>query len=646
MPWARVACPAILFLLNAAIIAPLFSVEYLDHMYSVEGSFIAIARVTMEHPLERLWWPWWNLGMPFENSYLPFLPWLSAITAKTFGWSPAHAYHSVVAFVYCLGAATMYALALVITRSPGIAFSTALIHSLISPSALLIPTIRADAGSAFAAQRLRTLVFYGEGPHITALALWPLAILLFWLALEKRRWWMFLAAGASAAAIALTNAFGAVALAIGVACLAVAREKMRMDLPALFVTGVLSYLAIAPWLPPSLLKVVRDNADASTTHSVIPAVCLLAATPVVWALSRRLPPAMRFVIFNAVLMCAITMLASLFQIRVLSQGERYHLEMGMALSLLVPMSIGLLPLRVRRGVIAAGIVFAAIQTYRHTAMARQLIRPVDFSNTIEYRTAIAMHKIFGQERVMVTGSPALWFNVFTDGQQLYGGHEPFNPNWPNMVAAFTIFTGTNAGPKDAEICTLWLRAMGAHAINVSGPGSPEPYHVFRRNFALFDGLLPVAWHEGDDIIYRVPQRHGGLARVVPASALVKDRPVHGLDVTQIRRYVAALDDPSIPVAQFRWENAHRAVIRAAMQPGQILSVQTTFHPGWKAYIQDTSRPTYADGLGMLVIEPQCTGDCSFVMEFTGGTEAGILKALRALALLAVGGWMVSQARSR
>ena len=57
---------------------PLFGVESSAHNGSIEGTFIAIARVMAQHPGDWKWWPLWNAGMPFENSYLPLLHWMVA----------------------------------------------------------------------------------------------------------------------------------------------------------------------------------------------------------------------------------------------------------------------------------------------------------------------------------------------------------------------------------------------------------------------------------------------------------------------------------------------------------------------------------------------------------------------------------------
>jgi hypothetical protein len=68
----------VLAVVNLAIAAPLFGVEYSAYNGSIEGTFIAIARVMAQHPGDWKWWPLWNAGMPFENAYLPLLHWMVA----------------------------------------------------------------------------------------------------------------------------------------------------------------------------------------------------------------------------------------------------------------------------------------------------------------------------------------------------------------------------------------------------------------------------------------------------------------------------------------------------------------------------------------------------------------------------------------
>ena len=120
---------------------------------------------------------------------------------------------------------------------------------------------------------------------------------------------------------------------------------------------------------------------------------------------------------------------------------------------------------------------------------------------------------------------------------------------------------------------------------------------FSRNPEMFEGLLPVVHRWSGNTIYRVPQRNTGLAHVVPETAIVRRVPIHGLDTEEIEHYVAALEDESLPLASFKQPNPHSAVILADIEPGQVISVQMTYHPGWKATINGARQSIHEDRSG-------------------------------------------------
>lgn len=524
-------------------------------------------------------------------------------------------------------------------------FFAALFYSLISPSALLVPAIREDFGGMFGAPRLVALVFYGGGPQVSGLALLPLAILFLHLALRRRRPLELLLAGVSVAAVALTNAFATVALAIASICLVATHPagSLFRNLRLALAIGVFSYFAICPWLSPSLLRAVQVNSPTAggdfrwSARSAVSLAALLIGFVMMRALTRRRSDSyLRFLTLFAGVLTAIVVLAQPFGIHVIPQGNRYHLEMEMALCLLFAQAaagrISRLPVPARAVLMVAALLFASSQTIRYWRSARDLIVTIDPRQTIEHQTAATMAELFQGRRVMAAGSPSFWLNVFQNTPQLSGGHEPFNLNWMIRVAVFTLFSGMNAGERDAEICILWLKAFGVHGINVPGPGSAEPYRPFRRNPAIFEGLLPVVRRLPNDTIYGVPQRSTGLAYVTPTAALVRRPPVLGLDVGEVERYVAAIEDRSLPVPFFETHGPGEAVIRAVLQPGHVISVQMNYHPGWRATVDGVPQPVFADGLGMMVIHPQCRESCTVHLQYDGGWEARLTRILSALSV--------------
>lgn len=179
-PWVRVwLCVLVLLTVNIVVVAKLFGVEYSAYNGSVEGTFIAIARVMAKHPFDWNWWPVWTMGMPFENSYVPFLHWIVAATIGVTGLSAARSFHLVSAAFYVAAAPALFWMALVLSRKLATSFIAALAYSVVSLSAILVPAIGADAGGALHPRRLQALVVYGEAPHIAALALLPVALVCF-----------------------------------------------------------------------------------------------------------------------------------------------------------------------------------------------------------------------------------------------------------------------------------------------------------------------------------------------------------------------------------------------------------------------------------------------------------------------------------
>ena len=193
------------------------------------------------------------------------------------------------------------------------------------------------------------------------------------------------------------------------------------------------------------------------------------------------------------------------------------------------------------------------------------------------------------------------------------------PNFLLRIATYAIYSGMNSGTQDAEISTLWLQAFGVHAVSVPGARSTGNRQPF-LNPHKFDGVLPVLWREGDDTMYGVPARSSSLAHVVPEQSLVRAMPKHGMDVLELRQFVAGLSNPAMPDAPLIWRDRHTAEIRVQPMARTALSVQITHHRGWKAWSGGHEIPVERDGLGFMVMRPQCSAPCTITLEYDGGPE--------------------------
>lgn len=634
----------VLFVLNVYVAHRLFTLEYSAHLESNEGTFIAISRIMAAHPADLVWWPFWDEGIPFQNTYLPLLPAVVAVFSRLTGWSPALSFHAVSGFFYCLGPVALFFMAAGISRRIGYSFVASLLYSLTSPASLIIPAVRTDAGGAWNARRLQILAFYGEGPHITTVALLPFAVLLLYLALKHHRLRYYLPAGLLTAGVALSNAFGTVDLAIMTCCLlaTVGFERARRNILITIAAGMCVYLLISPCLPPSLLRTIQINTPTVdgdyrfSARSAMGLFLLAVGFLWLWRITRRwrFPEHLRLFALFAFLISGIPILGVIFQMNVLAQPHRYQVEMEMGVCLVITFAAALVldrgPGSLRILVIVPILILSVRQTVHYVRYAHELIQSVNIATTIPYKAAMWMKQHYQTERVMVPGSASYLFNVFTDIPQLHGGHDPSVPNWVVRMAVFTIYSGMNAGSRDAEISLLWLKAFGVQAVTVPGPTSIEYSRVFTDPHK-FDGVLPVLWNFEDTKIYGVPNRSSSLGHVVPAEAIVSRTPINGLDIEQLARYVAALDNASYPAAEVQWRNLHWFHVAAKRQPGQVISVQVTYHPGWHAVANGRTVPITRDGLGLMVLKPDCQLDCSIEMYYDGGLELKVMRILSALA---------------
>jgi hypothetical protein len=365
-----------------------------------------------------------------------------------------------------------------------------------------------------------------------------------------------------------------------------------------------------------------------TLRSLAGVATIVAGGVAVWAISRRWESYLRFFLLFTWCLCGIVLLGTLAKVHVVPQPHRYQVAMDMGLCLTAVFGIAALVGQIGKGTaatlvrhgIAAVVLLACVAAFIHQrAYAQSLIRSTDITQTATYRIAMWMDTHMGGRRVMVSGAHSFPFNVFTDTPQVHGGHDPMLPNFVIRIATFTIYSGMNAGTEDAAISTIWLQALGAHAISVPGPRSDEFYKPV-ANPHKFEGVLPVLWREGDDTIYGVPARSVSLAHLVPEQSLVRHEPVHGLDVAELRRYVAALNDSSMPEAPMMWQSRHRAEIRVQPRPEAAVSVQITYHPGWRAWVDGREISVGRDRLGFVVLRPDCLGSCTITLNYDGGPE--------------------------
>jgi hypothetical protein len=645
--WRALSLAAVLFLVNAYIARELFTTEYTVQMGSIEASFISIAHYILGNWRDLTWFPLWYGGIPFQNTYPPLLHLLVASVAGLLRISPALSYHAVTATFYCLGPVTFFWLALKLTGSRGYSFAAGLLYSVFSPSALLIPAVRNEVGGLFNPRRFQALVQFGEGPHVASLTLLPVAIICLAVALEKRRPLYYLLAALSMAAVVLTNWLGGFALAAAVVAylLALPRASQWKEWLTAVAIGAYAYVLAVRWIPPSTIAAIRANEKYGASQYTFTlqnlkyvGLVLIALVFVGYCLDRwKAPALLRFSAIFTLFMASLVLGSAWFGIILMPQPDRYHLELEMALSLLAIFMLRPLLDRMgpgRRTVILSGfLVFAFFQMKTYRGFAKYQDRPIDIHSTVEYEAARWLDTHVQGQRVFVPGSVEFWLNAFSYTPQFGGGfyQGATNPYIPHVM--YQVYSGAGTHGNEGEVGALWLKAFGIHAVMTGGPRSREFFKDF-RNPAKFEGRFKEVWRDGDDAIYQIPWRSASLAHVVRPQDLVPREIVGALDVEPLRPYVAALDDPSLPVATFAWRNRHRATITANLDSGQVISVQISYHPGWHATVGGQKRRLIRDHLSQIEIEPECQGPCTVELTYDGGLEMLLARIASWSALLA------------
>jgi len=639
---------AVLFLIgvNLAVCWRLFKVDFSTEFGSIEGAFIGLARYMSHHWGDFSWFPLWHCGMPYQDTYVPLLHLVVAAMTSLGHMSAARAYHSVVGVTYALGPATLYWMAVRLGAPRGMAFLSALLYSLVSPSAWLMPNIRIDVGGWWYARRLQVVTVYGEGPHVTAMTILPVVILALQNLLEKRTGRALALAAIPFALVFLTNVPGTMALGLAVFCWICAQPSGRLRNAWLLAGLAAAYgYAIACYgVPPSSFLTVFGNAGGmhpgfsnSLKHGPILLMTVLAAIAAGgYLLCRtRVPLLLRFAFLFFALTAVLAIPAHIETYELLPQVGRLHLELEIGACLLLGAAgwaiYTSIPRWSRPVVLALSIVPLAIQIGHYRWRARVDLVYANLASRSEYTTARWLDQNLHGRRVYAGGSTSFWLNAFTDTPQVGGCCEQ-GQSMP-VLNYVPYIVNASINRQYAELTRTWLRALGVSAMVVNGPASTDPYK-YAQAPVHFDNVLPVLYRGNGDTIYSILPDNSSLAHVLkPGEEIV--RPPPPLGDSALARYADIVMDPARPLASLEWLDHETARIRAHLQPGDSLSVQIPWFRGWKAYSGGARRTITRDGLGFMLIHPDCQNECEIRLRWTGPSDLPFAAGLSVAALVAV-----------
>ena len=644
MPRSLAALRPYLYLLalvwiNVYICREAFYTESTGHFNSIHGEWMALARLGDFRWWHASWWRWWGAGSPLEYTYAPLVPMLTGFMAAMPHGSIPLGFHQVSGAVYCTAPLMLYAASWKISGSAGYSFIAAAMCSLLSAVAWVVPDSEFHWHALRDARLLQLVFEWDDLAHLLSILFLPAVLWFLWQALHSRKALHFAVAGILMALMMIANAFGMVAIAFTIVTLPLAMDGPFSARLKNFVlagaTAVCAWAVISPWLPPSLLMKIHSNSildtEAAPAAVAVRALAIVAVIEAaVWYIARRRIAhwGFRWLLMYGSLVLLIPALDYYAHLRFLPQPGRYRIEANFALCWMAVFALKPLFDRAPRRlpvVLAILLLYpASLQIVHYRRYARVLLGHSDPSQSVEYSAATWLATHLAGQRVMLPGSVGFFADAFADVPQADAQPYTTAPNASEYLAYYIVRSGDGAGDQDAAISILWLKAFGASSVVVPGPQSPEYWHPFAHP-GKFDGVLPVLWRERDTTAYQVSGGKYSLAHVLPPSGLVHHPPVNGIDVTEIRRYVAAIDDPSAPSATLTWNGNDAAVIDAQMRPGDIVSAQITWDPGWHARVNGVPRKVFRDGIGLMAVDAGCTGDCRIDLEYDGGTERRVCR---------------------
>jgi hypothetical protein len=634
---------ALLFLLATVFLAPYYTHKYTDQWPSIESTFISDARFLAAHLPHPRWQPLWYTGTRFDYIYPPALRYGTALLSKIFGWWTVKAYHFYTIFFYCVGIAGVYLLVRVGGRSRAAAWLCALAAGLMSPSLLLFKNMRDDAGPWHVPVRFGALIRYGEGPHITALCLLPIALAFAWHAMEAKRPRSLALSAIFCAAVVSNNFYGATSLAIFFPLLVwsffVTRGHRGLLFPALAIP-VLAYGLTAFWLSPSYLRITLHNMQyvsekGSSWSGIVAALTVLVFGLLSYRFARGRPDRTWAVwIAGAVAFFGLNVAGNHFlNFRVIGEPGRLIPELDLVVILGVMLVLEWLWRRPGPWLkipVAVVLVVAFATTRHYVKHGRHVVEPwPNYQARVEYRVTDWLWKNMPDARVLPSGTVRFWFDAWHDLNEMSGGSEQglLNPIVPNANAEIEIGT-------DPEVAFLWLKAMGVDAMYIAQPNSEEPYQDGQHHERFL--TLPVLFDDGKgNTLYGSQRRYAPRARVVETAQLAATiAPRSNDDLGSLRPYVDAVENgPDSPVNIDR-PSTDAMLLHAKFDTGQSLLVQETWDPAWQASVDGKRLPVHKDAMGFMVVDPP-PGDRTVRLEFPMPLENRVGWGLTGLTLLAL-----------
>ncbi len=642
-----------LLLVNVALVWPLFLGEYDKNMASIGIAHILNARY-LSRFWNRGWNPFWYGGFPNHLIYPLLAPITLALIQKiSLVLSMAQVYRIVVASAYVLTPITLFFLVRYFAKRDLIGFFAALIYFL-APSAnyFLIPGFRGIGESLdFAPWQLPIIVDFGEGPHIIALAIVPLAIIAYWRLLRNPSFYKFLIAGFLISLVVSINLFSAYALGyflLGVFFSEVVLGKSKQKLSISILLIPLIYGLMAYCYDISMIKSLAasgyihpENVFRLPSITTLFLILIFGAGPLLFVLYeafRNKPKLQNSLVLGVWLFIFWAIPYAFYKGYWFgSQPNRYMPELNMTAAMIIATALVWFYDWVRRksgklgrasGIMLLGIYFvsAALVSKGFIQNGWEIVSPnPNIQATSEYKIAKWMENHIDYqkgERTYLTGSPAFFFNEFADVPQIRGDEDnaQADPWWADVVYQ------VNTGP-DGQLAVGWLQAYNVRYAVVDFRAA-TPYKDFKNpgKFRLTDAKT-VAEIDGFEIL-EIPGEKD-IIQAVDLTEVGKLKPFSHpkkpvLDKEGLLAYLEAIEKPAGVKIDYSYQYRTNpdlvvAKVSGANEKTGIL-FKSTYDGGWKAVVgktEDRKQKTEITKIGpdLMLAKPGIVGDYTLQLSY-------------------------------
>jgi hypothetical protein len=646
-PWSWLADGFLLFAFATVLVRPLYKGEYLDAWASIESTFISDARFLTAHWPHPGWQPNWYLGTRTDYIYPPALRYGTAELSRIRHASTARSYHLYIALMYAFGIVAVYCFVRTGSGSRWLAIWAAVASAMISPSFLFFKDFRVDyAGVRFMPLRLGVLIRYGEGPHMSAFALLPFALAAAWNGLRRNHPGLLALTAIFSAAVVSNNFYGATALAIFFPILVWSiwlAERDNLIWARAAAVAVLAWGLCAFWFTPSYFRVTLDNMKLVSAPGHAWSTALLAAVAAVygvlsWRLVRGRPErAWGAFSSGALAIMALNVIGNqYYDFRVMGEPGRLIPELDFVIFLGLALLFGWIAYRVKWGrIVAAVLAVACLAPGADYALHAWKVLPpaVRHQKRVEYLITRWVHDNLPGVRCLSTGSVRFWYNAWFDIPQLGGSSEQ------GLLNPYSQYVNAEAvGNDNIDAAIEWLQAGGVGAVIVHDKMSTEVYHDWQKP-DKYEGKLEKIYNNAGDRIYRVPRRWEAVARVVDA-ARIHAIPVSDaqMDYDTLRKYLDIVErGPDSPV-QLQWDGTDQMRLHARVGAGQLMLVQETYDPAWRAYVDGRSVPApfSSDAFHFMLIDTG-PGEHDVLLRFETPLENQAGKVIFFITVIAIAG---------